>query len=385
MPTRRGRLAAAAIAVCLPACMAGQVATAAAVDRPSFLAGLKHHSIVASTVPANGDQNPYAVIVSPVTTGRLVQGHVLVGNFNNDGNLQGAGGTIVQIDPVSKALSLFASVPRTEARCPGGVGLTTAMTVLRSGWTIIGSLPSKDGTTATKGQGCLLVFDSQGRLADVWTSPKINGPWGNMAVIDKGDSATLFISNAGYGVGAPPASGDAPLVSKATVIRVSVSLPPSGEQAGRPVLGDITVIADGFAEQADKGVFIIGPTGIALGENGSIYVSDAIGNRVVRIDDALTRHDSAGTGTEITKDGFLKRPLALVNAPNGNLVTTNGLNGQAVEIDPRAGRQVAAQWIDVDKAQQPPGSGDLFGLAMTPAGDGFYYVEDDVNTLVLAH
>ncbi len=145
------------------------------------------------------------------------------------------------------------------------------------------------------------------------------------------------------------------------------------------------VVADGFAEQADKGVFIIGPTGIALGPNGSIYVSDAIGNRVMQIPDALTRTDSAGTGTEITRDGFLKRPLALVAAPNGNLLTTNGLNGQAVEIDPRARKQVAAQWIDVDKAQQPPGSGDLFGLAMTPSGDGFYYVEDDVNTLVLAH
>ena len=359
----------------------GMSRAAAAVEAPSFLAGLKHHSTVASTVPANGDQNPYAVAVVPASAGRLVQGHVLVGNFNNDGNLQGAGGTIVQIDPVSKQLSLFASVPRTLDRCPGGVGLTTAIAVLKSGWTIIGSLPSKDGTTATKGQGCLLVFDAQGRLADVWTSPKINGPWGNMAVIDRGDSATLFVSNTGYGVGGPPASGDAPVVSKATVTRIALHIP----AGGKPVHEEPAVVADGFAEQADKGVFIIGPTGIALGPNGSIYVSDAIGNRVMQIPDALTRTDSAGTGTEITRDGFLKRPLALVAAPNGNLLTTNGLNGQAVEIDPRARKQVAAQWIDVDKAQQPPGSGDLFGLAMTPSGDGFYYVEDDVNTLVLAH
>jgi hypothetical protein len=71
-------------------------------------------------------------------------------------------------------------------------------------------------------------------------------------------------------------------------------------------------------------------------------------------------------------------------APNGHLMVTNGLNGQVVEIDPASGKQVYAQWIDADKAQTPPGSGDLFGFAMTPAGDGFYYVEDDVNTLVLA-
>ena len=31
-----------------------------------------------------------------------------------------------------------------------------------------------------------------------------------------------------------------------------------------------------------------------------------------------------------------------------------------------------------------PGNGDLFGIAMTPDGKGFYYVEDDVNTLMEA-
>jgi hypothetical protein len=352
-----------------------------AVDAPSFLSGLKHHSTVASTVPANGDQNPYAVVVSPVSSGKLVQDRVLVGNFNNAGNLQGLGTTIVQIDPVSQNLSLFASVPRTLDRCPGGVGLTTAMTVLKSGWVIIGSLPSTDGTTATKGDGCLILFDNQGRVADVWSGPRINGPWGNMAVIDRGDSATLFVSNTGYGVGAAPPAGDAPVVSKATVVRIGLQIP----AGGKPRVTDMTVVADGFGEAADKGVFIIGPTGIALGPHGSIYVSDAIGNRIVSIPDAVTRSSSAGTGTEITKDGFLKRPLALVTAPNGHLLVTNALNGQAVEIDPVARTQIGAQWIDVDKAQQPPGSGDLFGLAMTPKGDGFYYVEDDVNTLVLAH
>jgi DNA-binding beta-propeller fold protein YncE len=79
------------------------------------------------------------------------------------------------------------------------------------------------------------------------------------------------------------------------------------------------------------------------------------------------------------------RPLALAICPNGHLLAPNAQNGQVVEIDPATGKQLGAQWIDTDKAQTPPGSGDLFGIAMTPAGDGFYYVEDDVNTLVLAH
>ena len=70
--------------------------------------------------------------------------------------------------------------------------------------------------------------------------------------------------------------------------------------------------------------------------------------------------------------------------PNGHLLACNALNGQVVEIDPVARRQLCAQWIDADQAQSPPGNGDLFGLAMKPDGTGFYYVQDDMNTLVEA-
>jgi hypothetical protein len=47
-------------------------------------------------------------------------------------------------------------------------------------------------------------------------------------------------------------------------------------------------------------------------------------------------------------------------------------------------RQLDAQWLDNNQAQSPPGNGDLFGMALTPDGTGFYYVEDDMNTLVEA-
>jgi DNA-binding beta-propeller fold protein YncE len=123
---------------------------------------------------------------------------------------------------------------------------------------------------------------------------------------------------------------------------------------------------------------------LALGADNTLYVSDAIGNRINAIPDAATRTTSAGTGREITQGGLLHRPLAMTTAPNGHLLVTNGLNGQVVEIDPIAGKQIQARWIDANKAQSPPGSGDLFGIAMTPTGDGFYYVEDEVNALVLA-
>jgi hypothetical protein len=368
-PTRR--LVAAAV-------LLGLATTSQAADQPGFLGTIKRHTIVTSTVPANGDQNPYAIVVAPVSAGKIQKDDVLVTNFNDKKNLQGLGSTIVAWRPATKKLSQFAAIPRNLPQCPGGIGLTTALTMLKSGWVIVGSLPSQDGTTRTKGQGCLIVLDPQGAVASVIAGPNINGPWGNMAVIDNGETATLFVSNTGFDVGPP--DDEPPVVNKATVLRIGLSIP----EGKPPEVTSQTVIASGLGQQADKDVFIIGPTGLALGQGGVLYVSDALGNRIVAISDAATRTDSAGTGREVTKDGLLQRPLAMAVAPNGHLLVTNGLNGQAVEIDAEAGRQVQARWLDRNKAQNPPGSGDLFGIAMTSTSDGFYFVQDEVNMLVLA-
>ncbi|KVL67287.1 hypothetical protein [Burkholderia ubonensis] len=344
-----------------------------------FLETLHRHATLVNTVPDNGDQNPYAIAVAPVSAGTIQQGDVLVDNFNNAANLQGTGSTIVSYHPSTQQLSLFASIPRDLKACPGGVGLSTAMTMLKSGWVIVGSTPSNDGTTNTKGAGCLIVLDPHGKIASTWSTPNINDPWGNMAVVDRGDSATLFVSMAGFGVGG--ADGNPPVYKQATVLRLDLAIP-NGQP---PVIKQETVIASGLGAQADKSVFLVGPTGLALsGDQKKLYVSDAIGNRIVEIDDPLTRDTSAGVGRQVTADGFLHRPLALATAPNGHLLATNALNGQVVEIDPVAGKQLYARWINTDKAQTPPGSGDLFGIAMTPEGDGFYFVADDVNTLMLA-
>jgi hypothetical protein len=300
-----------------------------------------------------------------------------VDNFNNIGNLQGTGTTIIDYRPATGQMTTFASVPAGLPGCPGGVGLSTAMIMLKSGWVIVGSAPSTDGTSKTLGQGCLIVLDSSGKVTGTITGPEINDPWGNMAVIDNGDTAKIFVSNVGFDIGT---SGASTVRDKATVLRLDLSIP-----AGKPpVVTEKTVIADGLSSQADPGVFLIGPTGLALGRAGQLYVSDAINNRVISIPDAATRSNSAGTGTEVTSGGFLNRPLALTTAPNGNLLVINGLDGYVVEVDPVGGKQLGKKLIDGDQAQSPPGSGDLFGIAINPDGKGFYYVEDDINALMEA-
>ena len=256
------------------------------------------------------------------------------------------------------------------------------MTMLKTGWVIVGSTPSRDGTTATKGDGCLLVLDPNGKLAATWAGPAINDPWGDMAVVDRGSTATLFISMAGFNLPGPDvidrATGLPVKRHDATVLRLDVSVP----DGHPPVITGQTMIAQGFSARADRDNFLLGPTGLALGPDNTLYVTDGLDNSISAIPDAVARRDSAGTGRVVTQDGLLAWPLAMAWSPEGHLLVCNGKDGRLVEVDPVAGRQIYAQWINNDQAQSPPGNGDLFGIAIMPDARGFYYVMDDVNALM---
>ncbi|MGC1129166.1 MAG: hypothetical protein WA875_06360, partial [Candidatus Acidiferrales bacterium] len=58
-------------------------------DNNSILKHLKNISTVSSTVPTNGDVNPYGIARVQKTVGNLTRGHILISNFNNGSNAQG--------------------------------------------------------------------------------------------------------------------------------------------------------------------------------------------------------------------------------------------------------------------------------------------------------
>ena len=123
---------------------------------------------------------------------------------------------------------------------------------------------------------------------------------------------------------------------------------------------------------------MLGPTGLALASNGTLYVASTQNNKLLAISEAATRTTAAKNGGAVlTEGGHLKEPLGMVLAPNGNLITTNGGDGNMVETTP-AGRQAAVQTAD-----KKTGAGSLFGLVISPAGNGIYYVDDGENTLNL--
>ncbi len=358
--------------------------TAKAQHPHGFLEHIHRHSTLTSTVTDNGDLNPYAVVVAPVTAGKIRKDDVLVDNFNNISNLQGTGTTIVGYRPATQETFLVAKLPQHIPNCPGGVGLTTAMAMLKTGWIIVGSTPSRDGTTATKGDGCLIVLDPNGNLVTAWSGPAIDDPWGDMAVLDRGSTATLFVSMAGFGLPSPtvidPATHFSPVIRQSTVLRIELTIP----DGKPPFVTRETVVASGLAARADRDNFLLGPTGEALAPDGTLYVTDGLDNEILAIPNALARTDSAGTGRIVTQGELLAWPLAMAWSPEGHLLVCNGKDGRLVEVDPVAGKQIYAQWINSDQAQSPPGNGDLFGIAMTPDDRGFYYVMDDVNTLMRA-
>ncbi len=366
-------LTAAAGAAVLATAMAAAPAAQASAQ-PPFLSGLHKITTVASTVPRNGDVNPYGVAVIRHSDGSLHAGSVLVSNFNNAKNLQGTGTTIVQITPGGKRTT-FARLRASSlpGSCRGGVGLTTALAALPGGWVVVGSLPTTNGMAATASAGCLIVLDSHGKARETFSGMGINGPW-DMTAASAGHAAALFVTNVLNGT----VAGGGSTVHHGTVLRLSLAL--SGSHA--PVLVNTTVIGSGFGEKTDPNALVIGPTGVALSRTGTLYVADSEGNRIIAIPAALTRMSSAGTGQVVTSGKALSTPLGMTLAPNGDILTVNGGNGKIVETSP-AGMQVATRMLD--RSGSPPGSGALFGLALTPSQRGIYYVDDAVNTLRLLH
>jgi hypothetical protein len=362
--------------------LAGAAATAVFAAAPaatagtpgSFIGGLHTKSTVGSTVPANGDINPYGVAVVQSSQGKLVSGNVLISNFNNGKNQQGTGTTIVQVSPQGQ-VSVFAHIraSRLPGSCPGGVGLTTALEILRGGWVVVGSLPTKNGMASTSSAGCLIVLDNHGRVRETFSRHGIDGPW-DMAAATRGPIAELFVSNVLHGTKA--ANGG--VVHRGTILRLILVV--SGSKP--PRLIHTTKVGSGFPQRTNPAALVIGPTGLGLGADGTLYVANSLSSSINAIPDAMTRPVSAGTGTVVTSGGSLNTPLGLTIAPNGDVLTVNGGDGLIVETTP-SGTQVAKKFLD--HSGNPPGSGALFGLALTPDNSGLYYVDDAVNTLRLLH
>jgi hypothetical protein len=229
------------------------------------------------------------------------------------------------------------------------------------------------GTTAQA--GCLIVLDSQGNVRETFSGHGINGPW-DMTALDEGAVAELFVTNVLNGT----VANSPMVVNGGTVLRLLLVI--VGNQP--PKLVAVTKIGSGFAERTDPVALVVGPTGVGLGPNGTLYVADTVNSRIAAIPNAVFRLTSAGAGHTVSQGNALNGPLGLAIAPGGDILSVNGGNGNLVETTP-GGRQVATATLDNTPATPPleNGNGALFGLAVAPGGTGVYFVDDNTNTLNL--
>ncbi len=315
--------------------------------------------INSSTIPSNGDLNPYGVAFVPdrfPEGGALAAGDVLVSNFNNSANLQGAGTTIVQLTPRG---SLAPPGTATAFFTSGLPGLSTALGVLRGGFVIVGNVPTTDGTFGTIGQGALQVIDRHGHLAQTLSDPQfLDGPW-DLALDDHGDHAHIFVSN----------------VLNGTVSRLDVTVGVKGL-----TLLKKTAIATGYTHVPNAAALILGPTGLAFDRaTDLLYVASTADNTIYVISHASSRTNAVARGGVAFSDSRLRGPLALRFAPNGDLLTANGDAVNADVLHPSeiveftTGGQFVREY-NVDSSQ-----GGAFGLDTLREGPFDYAVIDDVT------
>jgi hypothetical protein len=318
-----------------------------------------------STVPPNGDLNPYGVAFVPQGfqggTGPLRSGQVLVSNFNNSANLQGTGTTIVRVSSTGTPFVFFAGPPHPKGST--GLGLTTALAVLQKGFVIVGNLPSTDGTSATAMPGSLLVINNQGHQVSTITGPLISGPW-DMTVIDQGSQAIAFVS----------------MVLSGNVVRLNLNVSSSGV-----TVTSTTIIASGYAHRGDPSAFEVGPTGLVYDPTTDVlYVASTADNAVFSVQNPRTRTNSAGKGTVVYSDSaYLHGPLAMAEASNGHLIVANSDVINSNPLLPSEYVEFTKQGQFVWQLSIDPAQGGSFGLAVTDNGHESFFAAVDDNTATL--
>jgi hypothetical protein len=267
----------------------------------SFAADSKKATIPreTSTIPSNGDVNPYGVAFVPQgfpKGGNTEAGDILVSNFNAGPapGTQGTGTTIVSISPEGNQTLFFQGTPP--------LGLTTALGVLQKGFVIVGNVPTSGGVAQ---QGSLLILDKKGNVVQTLSDATLlDGPW-DLTVQDGGNSAIVFVS----------------CVLNGTVTRIDLSL-----SGGKPTVKSMIQIANGYGFGPNAAALVLGPTGLAFdAPTDTLFVASTQDNEIFAVADAAKTSKATDKGTVIFSDAnHLHGPLGLALAPNGNLISSQG-------------------------------------------------------------
>ncbi len=311
---------------------------------------------IGSTVdPVNGDQNPYGLAIAPVSAGLETAGDLIVCNFSDAANTEGAGSSIVLLHPV--------------------VGATPTHLIANAA--LRGCSALVDGATGAPWVAAFSADDNPivspaGTLVNALANPVWNGPWGQAFSGTSGPfgTAAFYASNAGDG----------------SIVRINITA------------GGFTFdkIVTGFSVNHGQPGNILAPAGLTyVSASDTLYVVDSNANRVVAlsgvtqipaggvtVSGAAFAGPSAGSARVVFAGAPLNAPISAALLPNGNLVVGNTNDNDMLEITPQ-GQLVGTKLVDGGAI------GALFGIVATGTSNAdtkIYFNDDNDNTVkVLSH
>jgi hypothetical protein len=336
--------------------MSSAAASAATTMKPADSFGgvlnqLHHHATIGSTVdPINGDGNPYGLALSPITSGALHLGDLVVCNFNDALNIQGLGTTIEVLRPA----------PGSQPHRLIGDPRLTGCAALALG-------PAGDPWIAAYDANDNPIVIATGQFVTALNTYRWAGPWGQTFSGTPGPRgvAAFYESNAIDG----------------SVVRINIS------KAGF----SYDKIAFGFSVNHGVPGGILAPAGLTYdAARDRLYIVDSNVNRVVYIDNPgsvpaggiMIRANafagpSAASAHVLFAGGPLQSPISSALLFNGDLIVGNTANNDLVEFSP-AGALLATRSVDSGN----PGA--LFGIVAAGtslATTHLYFNDDNDNTV----
>jgi hypothetical protein len=326
----------------------------------SVLATLSVEQTIGSTVSSTpGDVNPYGLDVAKVTSGPIQAGDLVICNFNNPGNRQGTGTTIVALHPVV-----------------GSSPVTIAKSNALQGCNALAMSPNGNMWAAAFRANDNPIVSPNGTVVTALGNGPWNHPFGQAFVPANAglNLPAFYVSNAGDG----------------SLVRVSIHPGPSFE---------FTTIATGFPVNGGKPGSILGPSGLNYQPTGDIlYVVDgtnnalyaignvsSVGSHGIAVSGLTFGGPSASSARVVFSGAPLNGPISSAVLFNGNVVIGNTLDpdGQnlMVEVSP------SGQLLDVDNVDTGA-AGSIFGMVATgtSASDTrLYFNDDNANALAVLH
>lgn len=318
----------------------------------SVLKRLDDQRTIGSTIPSNGDQNPYGLDVAKSDAGLLETGDLVVCNFNNSANIQGTGTTIIALHahPGSK--------PRLIAQNSSLLGCDALA---------VG--PTDNPWAAAFAANDNPIFSPSGALLTTLAGGPWHHPFGQIFAQHDGPfgSAAFYESNAGDG----------------SIVRINL---PSFT---------FDVIAKGFPINGGAPGSILGPSGLQYeSKHDRLYIVDGTNNTVYALRHVSTIPAGGITVTGTSFSGpFRQRARVVFSGPplngpissallaNGHLVLGNTLdaNGKNLMVEVTShGRLLFVRNVDTGAA------GSIFGMVATgrDADDTkLYFNDDNMNTV----